>query len=329
MKLDRKDYHILWELDNNARIAMSTLAERVHLSKQNLNYRVQRLKKEEILLKFVSIINSHKLGYPSYRVYFRFKNTDEKKEQQIIKYFQKHQHIIWFVSLAGSWDYEVVFIARNFVHFNNMLKDIRNDFKNNILKYNISMSVVNYHLPRDYLINKKRKEFSPKFYGFEPSEESLDEVDIKILIELSKDCRQTNFEIGEKASVTYNTVKQRIKKLEEKQIIQGHRALINFNKLDLQYYKLTILLNNPSKEEEKELYAFCGKFQFITYLVEVVGEWQFEIEAEVKEEKQIVDLIREIKNKFPNVILDYNILKVIQEHKLNYFPIGKNLLSYS
>lgn len=86
------------------------------------------------------------------------------------------------------------------------------------------------------------------------------------------------------------------------------------------------MLNNSTKEDESELYSFCSKYNFVIYFVEVLGEWQLEIEGDVDTGEQMYELLREIKNKFPEIILDYDILRVVQEHKLNYLPMWEEML---
>lgn len=326
MSLDKIDFRILWNLDYNARAGLSELAKKVNLSKQNLNYRLKKLVKEGIILGFMSVIDIHHLGYLTHRVYFRFKNVDEKKEQEIINYFKNHKHILWFVSISGSWDIEAVFTARNFIHFNNIFKKIKEDLGNYFSKYNVSFSIFNYHFTRDYLLNKKREEFIPKYYGFEPKQEQLDNLDVNILIQLSENCRQNNQEIAKKLGVTYHTIKNRIKIMEKKKIIQSHRILINLEKINRKYYKALIKLNNPAKEDEKKLYSFCSQYSSVVYLVEVLGEWQLEFEAEVENQEEFTVLLRKIRNEFPELILDYEVIQVIKEHKLNYLPMGHEII---
>ena len=320
MKTDKIDLKILFELDYNARIPLSTLAKNVSLSKQNTNYRLNRLIKEKIILGFVSLIDIHRLGYFTYRAYFRYKNVNAEREQNIINSFNKNKNIIWFVTLLGSWDLETVFAARNIIHFNNILKEIKEEFGEYFSKYNLSASAVNYHFKKDYLINKKRDRFNPSYYGFEPKLEQIDELNKTILKELSINCRQSNTQIAKKINTTYHTVKERIKRLENIGIIQSHRYLLDINKLQRKYYKATITLNNPSKIQEQSILTFCSQYNSVTYLVEVIGEWQLEIEAEVESEEDFTSLLKDVRNKFPALITDYTILRIIQEHKLNYYP---------
>ena len=326
MKLDKTDYKILCNLDYNARISLSELAQNVNLSKQNLNYRLKKLINEKILLGFMSMVDIHRLGYLTYRIYFRFKNVDSQKEEEIINYLKNHKYVLWLASTSGSWDLETVFIARNSVHLNNLFKKIKEDLGPYFSKYKVSASICNYHFKRDYLLDKKREGFTPRYYGFEPGLEGLDQLDADILIQLSENCRQNNQEIARKLGVTYHTIKNRIQLLEKNKIVQSHRILINLSALNRTFYKALIKLNNPTKEEEKRLYSFCSQHNFVVYLVEVLGEWQLEIETEVKNQEEFTNLLRKIRNEFPHLILDYEILQVTTEHKLNYFPLGREIL---
>ncbi len=325
-KLDKTDYKIVYYLDYNARIPLSELAKKVTISKQNLNYRLKKLMQQKVITGFMSVINIHQLGYLTYRIYFRFKNVDEKKEQEILTYFHNHNHVLWLVSLSGSWDLEVVFTARNYIHLNNLFKKVKEDLGRYFSKYNISSSIFNYHFKRDYLLNKKREEFAPKYYGFEPEKVDIDQLDKEIMVELSQNCRQSNQEIGRKLNVTYHTIKSRIEIMEKKKIITSHRITIDLNKLNRKYYKSLLVLNNPSKEEEMRLYTFCAQHNCVAYLVEVLGDWQLEVETEVANEEEFTSLLREIRNHFPDLIIDYQILQLTREHKLNYFPMGKNII---
>ena len=103
--------------------------------------------------------------------------------------------------------------------------------------------------------------------------------------------------------------------MEKKKIIQGHRILLNLEKINKKYYKALIKLNNTTKEDEKRLYSFCSQYHSVVYLVEILGEWQLEVEAEVENQDEFTALLRKIRNEFPELILDYEVIQVVKEHK--------------
>lgn len=319
--LDNKDKKIMFEMDKNARAPLSQLAKKLRMSKQNLLYRLIKLEQKQVILQYTSIIDIHKLGLLGYRVYLRYSKINEQTEKKVINYFTKSPKVIWCASLSGPWDLEIAFGLKNFIHLSNLIKEFREEFEEHISKINVSMSVVNYHFSRDYLIDKERTDIASRHYGLEPQEITIDETDKKILRELCKNCRQNNSEIGEKIGVTYHTVKQRISKLEKSGIIQGYRALINFHLVGREYHKMLISLGKLDRREESALLEFLGSRNFVTYVVEILGEWSLEIECEVGETSQLDHLIRDLRNQFPGLIADYTTVKVLKEHTLNYFPV--------
>ena len=71
-KLNLKDKKILYELEKNARVTISDIAKKVGLSKQLVSYKIKRLEEERIIEGYHAIIDTSKLGYTTYRVYFTF-----------------------------------------------------------------------------------------------------------------------------------------------------------------------------------------------------------------------------------------------------------------
>jgi DNA-binding Lrp family transcriptional regulator len=326
MKLDKIDMKILYHLDYNARIGITELAKKLTLSKQNINYRIKKLTENSIIEDFTVIVNTHLLGYVSNRAYLRLGSVSKEEEEKIKDYLIKNENILWFVTLVGSWDYEIVILSKNIIHFNNTLKKIKTDLNNCFTKIDISTTIVNYHFKRKYLIEENKETFKPKYYGFEPKEVVVDTLDVNILNELKKNCRQSNQEIGIKYNVTYHTIKNRIKILEEKGIISGYRIKLNLEKINKSHHKILFKLKSLSKEKEKEIYLFASRFNFVVYIVEIIGEYQLEIEFEVSNQNDVNKFLREFRNKFDTEIIDFELLQVTKEIKLDYFPIGNQLL---
>ncbi len=321
-KLDQMDYQILWHLDFEARESLTALGAKIGISKQLLKYHIQKLKNQGVLKKAFAIIDIHRLGLVTFRVYYRFAGVNKKTEEEIIQRFVENEHTLWVVSIDGSWDMEVVFVARNHIHFNQIFKDIHYKISRNIRRYNISSSPVSYQLRRDYLISDTRKEFAATYYGFEPSHLERDEIDYKILTELSVDCQQTDDEVAKKIGISNTALARRIKSLENDQIIRVYRQGISLEALNRIYVKALVYLNNLTAKREKEIYQFCSKKSFVAFFTEVVGDWQLEVETEIYDEKQLSDLMKELRAEFPDSVKDYEILRIGKEHKLNYLPAG-------
>lgn len=318
IKLDKKNKEILFNLDMNARTPLTQLAKKVKLTPQTTKYRLAQLEKKQIIRDYVTFFDISKFGYLYYRLYIRYENVTPEIEKKIISYFKNHKNTVWFVSLTGRWDLEVLFVARNFIHFNKILKEIYGKFPNKLHNNITSVSIANYHHPRGYLVNKKTN--IQVSYGGEPEKIKIDKIDSKIIHLLNQNARLTSVQIGNKLGLNYKTIQLRIKKLEKKEIIQAYRTWIDYKKIGSSYHKALIKLKKFTKDEESKVLSFAKQNPNVTYLVTCVWPWDIELEVETQEEQTFLDILRKFRDLMGDLIIDYETLTITEEHKLNYFP---------
>lgn len=317
-KLDKKDKKILSELDMNARIPLTQLAQKIKLSPQTTKYRMEQLKNKGIIKNYVTFFNASKFGYLYYRLYIRYENVSTTNEKNIIKYFQKHKNVVWLVSTSGKWDLEILFVARNFIHFNKILREIYKKFPNKLHNNLTSVSVTNYHQKRGYLLNEKTK-IQPS-YGGEPEIVKIDKIDKQIIKIINQNARLSSAQIGIKLNLNYKTIQLRIKKLERNGIIQAYRTWIDFQKIGFSYRKSLIKLKKFTKEIENKVLSFCAENPNIVYLTTCVWPWDIELEIETQSEKEFLEILWSFRKFMGNLIIDYENLTITEEHKLNYYP---------
>lgn len=122
--------------------------------------------------------------------------------------------------------------------------------------------------------------------------------------------------------IFYNTIKERVKKMEKKGIIQGYRTWINTFKLGYKYYKVMISTHSFNPEFEKEIYNFCLNEPNTIYFIRCIGEWNFEIDGEFKDDEEFRAMLRRLRNTFTTKIKTSETLLIYAEHKMNYYPMG-------
>ena len=113
----------------------------------------------------------------------------------------------------------------------------------------------------------------------------------------------------------------RIKKLENKKLIEAYRPVIDYNSLGYTYYKIFINLNKVSKEELTGLKDFIKYHPLVIYLIEGIGlPADIEIEMIVSSNQELFNFIRTLKEKFPKLIADYNTVVFMDTLKVRYLP---------
>lgn len=322
-KADLKDRRILYELDMNGRVPISTIAKKVKLSTQVVDYRIKNMEKKGVIQFYRTLIDISKLGFLTYRLYIRYDAITPEKENEIVEYLKKHPHVMWIVNTSGGYDLELLFLARNFVHFEKIVREIMKKYGKYLRNNVISVSIANFHHKRDWLIKEKSISDKQLHYGGEPQREKIDDVDLKIINILSLNARMSNIEIAKQLKMAPNSIRYRIKNLERRGILQAYRPWIDINKLGNYFYKALVKLKYLDDQIEKKILSWCKTEPRVEYLVTCIGPWNIEIEVEVPDDKTFREIMTRFKNVFSDLIVEYQTLHVYAEHKVDYFPLKK------
>lgn len=316
IKLDKKDRRILYELDMNARQPVGQIAKKVGLSKEVVGYRIKRLEKEGVIKSYYTIIDMSKLGYFSFRVYIKLLDTTPEVEDKMLDYLVKNKKVFYVAEIDGPFDVNFAVWVKNIYEFDDFYRKFKERFKKNLGEEKISIFTIAHHLHREYLLDKKQVENKIEFFG-RSKEEKHDELDIRILRLVASNARVSVVEISSKLKVPERTVAFRIKQLEKKGIIQGYRALLDLGLLGYEYYKVDFVLKDISKF--KELVSYAYSHPNIVYVDETIGGSDFEFDLEVKNKEQFIEIVDELRTKFPE-IRGWNYLTTRRYDKLLYFP---------
>ena len=153
-KIDKIDRKIIYELDINARIPVTQLSRKLHLSREKVNYRINNLVKKGIIRKFVTMINPTKLGYSVYKMFFKFQNLDKEKEKQMISYLTKNDYIYWIASAQGRWDLNMTIFAKDINHFDEILSDFVSKYGKYILEQEFNTTLKIGILSKNWILEK-------------------------------------------------------------------------------------------------------------------------------------------------------------------------------
>jgi Lrp/AsnC family transcriptional regulator for asnA, asnC and gidA len=80
---------------------------------------------------------------------------------------------------------------------------------------------------------------------------SLDETDLEILRALQKDARETYGAIGKRLGIAHSTVYDRIRKMEEQNVIKGYTVAVDANKIGVRSIMAVMTVYADPKEVEK------------------------------------------------------------------------------
>lgn len=317
-KIDMKDRKILYELDRDCRQSNAQIAKKVGLSKQVVNYRINKLQEDGIIKNHIALLNVLKLGFLPYRVLLQFQNMNPEKESRIIKHLQNNANVNWIASCFGRWDLTFVFTAKTILEFNKNLNEALKPYESLIREKESLLMTGLYQFTRNYLIDGKEK--VSLYFGGEPKETKLDGMNLKIIEILSENARENIVEIAKQLNTTVDIVRHRIKKLIENNLIQSFRSVINRDILGYQQWNILIKTQNLTEEKEKQFISFLKEVPNVIYVTKYVNNFNIGFELEVRNMEELHGILTELRYKFSDVIKSYETILFFKEYKITYIP---------
>lgn len=319
MQIDRKYRRILSALDENCRETDTQIARTVGLSRDVVRYRIKQLEKENIIRGYMTIINTMKLGYDWYRIFFKFGPSSKQQRTEAIATIRKHAS--WSTDVEGAWDLNTGIFAKNPYHLRDIITAVL-DEHSCIQEHEVSAVTRMWHYPRKFL-KEQTDNATTRVMGYDPSEEyeekELDEKDMQILRELQEDARIHTVELAERIGMSESTVRYRIKKLEEDGIILGYRPFLDVEKLGYQYFKVHLQLHRQSTDSREHILHELHRHPNTLHTTELVNGADIETEFIVKNLQELYKHLHALRDEHEE-ITRYDVLQYTHEYDFSYLP---------
>jgi DNA-binding Lrp family transcriptional regulator len=318
-KIDLKDRKILYQLDLDCRQSNSQIGKKVGLGRDVVAYRVNKMQDEGIIKNYYADINTFRLGYNVFRVYVNFQYVTSDVKEKIIQYFVDYP-CSWVVASAKSpHDLILVFWVKDIYEFYRFWDNTLDKFQDYFSEYYISIYCGAIVYKKTFLL-PEFKESNRLYYEVKCGGESveIDETDYKLLNTLAVNARAPLLDLAEKLGYSSQNVAYRIKKLIQKNVINGLRVELDLSKFDLQHYKVDIYLKNHKLK--KPILKYLGEKSYIEYMNLSVGWDDLGPEFVVKNFDELSSILDDINNKFSGAIKKQSFIIADKIHKLRCMP---------
>ena len=301
--LDKIDRYILFALDLDARQSAAEIGRALSVSKETINHRIARLEKQEIISRYSVVVNIAKLGLTPFGVFSRLESISDSQRKALVSALQREQSVYSVALLGGNYDLFFAIQADNVIEFDQILTRISNDFSEHFGKIDISIRIEVSHLRRGYLVKRNAKADAP-YFGRRLERETLDDLELRILKYMARNARCSVTELSESLKVPRSTAQVRIKSLEKRKIIQSYIAAIHPERYGYQIFKLLIHVDRKTVELRDQLFLYCNNHPNVTFFVQSVGKWNFEITCEVRDPIELQAILSHLRSEFPKQFAD-------------------------
>ena len=145
----------------------------------------------------------------------------------------------------------------------------------------------------------------------------LNKVDRKILYELDVNARQPLNSIAKKLRINKDTLKYRIKRMEEEKIILGYQAFVNHGKLGFFGTRFNLKLQNTTPEIEEDIIKTIKENPKVGFFVSVEGSVDYSIWVVTKSIQELNEFWQNLQEKFQLYLQE---VKIGIYTKIDHYP---------
>ena len=150
----------------------------------------------------------------------------------------------------------------------------------------------------------------------------FDKYDKLILKELDENARKSLANLSKKVGLSRDAIRNRINKMVKGDVISAFMPIYNPPSMGFPIINYVFIsLYNPSEEKEQAFLKFLKNNKYVTYIASLIGKWDYILDIMAENQGQFDKILKHIRQKFPDLIKDYEIYGVLEEYK--YEEMGK------
>jgi DNA-binding Lrp family transcriptional regulator len=317
--LDEIDKRIIIALEENCRDSLSKVAESLGISKRVLEYRVSRLMKKGVIIGYAAVFDYSKLGYINHEVWMQLKRIDKRGKEEFIQHLIDNPDIGWVAECGGRYDCAIGVMARDTVTFSRILREIISQNPDTILNYYIAISTKIFTYKRSYLLKgTDRTRRGKVFFSGPPEKVFLDDIDKRLIMQLSKNAKMSAIDLAKKAKISHNTVRRRIQSLETRRIIKGYKAIVQPTVIGYRNYEVLLNISCMSKEDEEKIERYCRSNPYVTMMIQCIGRWDLNLALDARDFDHFLEMLAELRTELSGSIRDFEYVFIMNVRKFQY-----------
>jgi Lrp/AsnC family leucine-responsive transcriptional regulator len=153
---------------------------------------------------------------------------------------------------------------------------------------------------------------------------SLDDIDLKILGEIQTNAAMSNADLAKKLGMAPSAILERVKKLEQKGVIEAYITRIKPESLNLRLLAF-VFVKSSEGPGNAAVAKQLAKLPEVLELHHIAGEDCYLLKIRAQDPQSLIHLMREKFSKIPNILSTKTTIVLETLKESNYLPIPKEL----
>ncbi|MEA3329309.1 MAG: Lrp/AsnC family transcriptional regulator [Nanoarchaeota archaeon] len=312
MKLKETDYKLLSYLYHNYDEPLSKIAKATKLSRDQVEYRINKYLKEGLIRKFFPIFDWSKLGYNTFAILL-LKFEKPKMAEDFSKKLNKSKNCISYGKVYGKYDLFLDCIFRNEKELDKFISQLFENEKHFITDHILIKPQFVEIYPLKFFHHPNKEDYT--LISEQKKEVKLDETDLKILKILSENGRARLIDIAIKSKISSELALYRLRKLKKEKIILGNRIQFNMSKLGYFFTLIFIDFRNFSVKSKEKLKSFVKNSKNINSLIFNLHKPNCMIQLFHKEGGESREIIEKLKEVFKEDSIEIRVLQIGEDEE--------------
>jgi len=312
--LTPKDVLILKKLLEDGRKSSSSISKEIDLGREIVNYRIKRLIKENLIVKFIPKVNEEALNYKEYIILLKLNLNDEISRERFVKEQIGNKYLVWIVKSASGWDLVIRLYAQSIAEFKDKLNEILESYSSVLAKYYTIIATDEIKASEKELISKQvfNEDFTKNNFKVVKKQDpvELDEKNKEILHLLEGDARIQYKEIAQQLDISSDTVKYRIDKMKSEGIIENFLPVLNYNKLGLIQYAGILKFYYLTKDEEKQVCDTIKECKCVVKAIKNLNSEEFFLTLVFSQDDEVEEFKNIINSSFEEKIENIELFRI-------------------
>lgn len=307
MKLDKIDKKLLSYIFHNFREPITQIAKKCKISREQAEYRIKKYEDNGLIKGYFALFDLFALGYnKNYVLKLRVKNPNLDKLSQI----KDNKKILIFTKLQcyGEWDYILTILTKEKTSILDFISELYDLWKGDLMDYDIFEPIELHFFPLKIFGINKEENISLS----ETEKKKIDDLDKKIIQEISNNARIKIVELAEKTKEKVETINYRLKRL-KKEIIKGYRIFLDLDKIDYKLVQLGLKLNNLASLNKGKILSYGSNEKNIHAVGIGIGKYNALFQIIYKSPAELIEEINKIKDQFSENLIGYELIHIEKE----------------
>ena len=314
-ELDVLDEKILALLDADCRMPAAEIGRKVKASKSRVQYRINRAKKHNIIVGFHALINLHQIGYDYYEILVKLTNNTPRDDERIITFFTEQQACLEARTCEGRYDLALLLCTKRPHQTQDIFNTFREQFGDLVQRWEVHLVLESWKHCQHYLHNQWHTDIK---IDHDTPHADLDDLDLDILDRVQASARISVVDIAREIDAEPRTVLNRMRNLEEKNIIAGYTTALDIARIGYMLARFAIRVRDPDVIPEiREYLVHHGNAVRTVYLL---GEFDLMIDVCVEGQPHLQTIVKEFRERFAKRCASYVLLTITQRNILGWMP---------